>query len=500
MSDNDIYSLRLEKHVLGGLIKYPEIFYEIQDKIGERDFFGQPNHTIFFCLKEILNKGENLDIGVLANRIRNLNIASSGGGEEDIYNRLHSLKLIPINKKGVVEAADELTTYRVRREVDEKAEEIKTYVKNPGNDNKEKIITTVDKIFNEKISIGGEFKRPEKVFEKIAEKIEERAENPLKEMGMATPHPDFNRLFGGVLPGHLYAWVSRPKHGKSTILADLARKMSAIHKCPALILDTEMAIEDLRYKMAAAITGIPLWHLITGNWKHNKEYFDLYEQKKGLLNEAKDLVSHLEVPGKPIEQICSIVRRWYLSEVGRGNKCIVVYDYIKLTGESGWNKQEYQLIGEKVDALKQLSTELNIPILTSCQLNRQAESGTDDGSAIAQSDRLTWLVSFVGIFRRKRTEEIEAEGEQFGTHKLIPVASRLQGRDAAGHQDLVRIPTGNPNRPYRYETNFINYDVSNFNVTERGTLADVQEARNLNVNFDRPVEEERAIVDEELLG
>jgi len=319
-------------------------------------------------------------------------------------------------------------------------------------------------------------------------------------MGMATPHPDFNRLFGGVLPGHLYAWVSRPKHGKSTILADLARKMSAIHKCPALILDTEMAIEDLRYKMAAAITGIPLWHLITGNWKHNKEYFDLYEQKKGLLSEAKDLVSHLEVPGKPIEQICSIVRRWYLSEVGRGNKCIVVYDYIKLTGESGWNKQEYQLIGEKVDALKQLSTELNIPILTSCQLNRQAESGTDDGSAIAQSDRLTWLVSFVGIFRRKRIEEIEAEGEQFGTHKLIPVASRLQGRDAAGHQDLIRIPTGNPNRPYRYETNFINYNVDNFNVVERGTLADVQEARNLNVNFDRPVEEERAIVDGELLG
>ena len=104
------------------------------------------------------------------------------------------------------------------------------------------------------------------------------------------------------------------------------------------------------------------------------------------------------------------------------------------------------------------------------QLNRSGENATDDSSAIALSDRLQWFATFVAIFRRKTLEEIAVDGEQFGTHKLIPLKSRHQGQDAPGHQDLLRR---NINGKIRYVQNFLNFNVDNFRVDEQGSLLDI---------------------------
>jgi hypothetical protein len=246
--------------------------------------------------------------------------------------------------------------------------------------------------------------------------------------------------------------------------------------CRALVLDTEMSTIDMKFRIASSITGIPVWHLETGNWKKNVNLFNKFEESKNKIKGLSNQVDHLQVAGKPIEEVASIVKRWYFSKVGRGNQCVIVYDYIKLTGESDKNKQEYQLIGDKVNALKELCLELNVPILTACQLNRSAENGVDDSSAISQSDRLQWYASFVAIFRRKSVEEIADDGIEFGSHKLIPLATRFQGKDSAGHHDLVRIKEG---KKIKYAPNYISFNINNFNVEETGTLEDILSAKSL---------------------
>ena len=189
-----------------------------------------------------------------------------------------------------------------------------------------------------------------------------------------------------------------------------------------------------------------------------------------------------------IDEVCSVIRRWYYSKVGRGNPCILAYDYIKMTGESvGKNWAEYQAIGQKIDKLKKISEEIGAPILTAMQQNRSGEhfnkrvsNITDDSSTAAQSDRLQWFASFVGIFRRKVPEEIALDAEEFGTHKLIAIKTRFQGRDAAGHQDIMRRTivervAGREVRSTKWTPNFINYDVDNFGVTEKGSLRHIIE-------------------------
>jgi hypothetical protein len=166
--------------------------------------------------------------------------------------------------------------------------------------------------------------------------------------------------------------------------------------------------------------------------------------------------------------------------VGREKQCLICYDYVKLTGEKmGQNWAEHQAIGDKIDKLKRVSEETKSPIFTAVQLNRTGENQgrrgtdvTDDSSAIALSDRLQWFASFVAIFRRKTQDEMAQDGQAYGTHKLIPLKTRYQGRDATGHQDLVRRRnedgTDGP-----WAINYLNFNVENFNLTDRGSLRDV---------------------------
>ena len=175
-----------------------------------------------------------------------------------------------------------------------------------------------------------------------------------------------------------------------------------------------------------------------------------------------------------------------MTEVGRGNPCLIAYDYVKLTGERvGQNWREDQAIGDKIDKLKKLSEEIDAPLITAMQLNRQggergASGIVDDSSSIATSDRMQWFASFVALFRRKTPDEIAEDNEfdehgnlvrDYGTHKLIPVKTRFQGRNAAGHHDLVRRVNDN-DRIY-YEPNCLYFKVDNFNVQERGSLREL---------------------------
>ena len=88
------------------------------------------------------------------------------------------------------------------------------------------------------------------------------------------------------------------------------------------------------------------------------------------------------------------------------------------------------------------------------------------------------VCNFVAIFRRKTTDEIALDGERFGTHKLIPLKTRFQGRDAAGHQDLIRrrvveSVNGRESDSEKLVNNFLNFRVENFKVKEEGTLQDI---------------------------
>lgn len=473
---DSIYSIKIEKHVLGGLIKHPNIFPEIERFISEKDFINEVHQTVFCVIKNCFRNNEEIDAIVLAEKIKNLGISFKD--DINIYDYVEAIAFNTINEKGILEACKELVKLTVRRNLYHKCDEIKVFLKENGEKSIDEIVSTADNLYGNLIKdFESTEKDAENLSENLPELIEEVGENPTEDTGFSTPYPEFNRLYGGLRPQNIYAIVARPGQGKSTWILDICRKTSKKHNIKTLILDTEMSSKDIKFRMASAVSGVPLWHLESGNWRKNSE---LVEKVRGFYEELRSQnVYHYAVGNKNIDQICSFVRRWYYINVGRGNPFILGYDYIKLTGEKvGNNWAEHQAIGEKIDKLKRLSEELNCPIITAMQLNRSGEnfnrkagSVMDDSSAISLSDRLQWFASFVAIFRRKTVDEITEDGESFGTHKLIPLKTRFQGKDAAGHHDLVKRSF--PDGSVRFLNNFLNYNVINFNAIEIGSLQDI---------------------------
>jgi len=477
-----IYSNQVEHHVLGGLLKHPDVLPEIDSFVNVGDFYNEVHQTIYCVLRESILNGNKIDKVLISNKISNLGISYKD--DIDIHDYINTLHYTPITKDAVTEACKELIKFRVRREINETADRIKDHVTNSSCEDLEEIISKSDSIYGDKVSTYSFEDDPKNVFDDLEYLIEERGNNPQEETGLATNYPEFNRLFGGLRDGNVYAIVARPAQGKTTFINDLCLGAGIKADIPVLVLDTEMSTEEIQFRMAAANTGVPLWYLETGKFRNNKEMEE--KVRKYFDNLKAHKYFHYHVKNKNVDEICALIRRWHMKHVGRGNKCIIAYDYVKLTGEKvsqSW--AEHQAIGEKIDKLKRIAEEVNAPLVTAMQMNRAGESHNrssstlvDDSSAIALSDRLQWFATFTAIFRRKTLDEIALDGERFGTHKLIPLKTRFQGKDAAGHQDLIRRRVvenvdGREIESEKLMNNFLNFSVSNFKVTEQGSLEDV---------------------------
>ena len=77
-------------------------------------------------------------------------------------------------------------------------------------------------------------------------------------------------------------------------------------------------------------------------------------------------------------------------------------------------------------------------------------------------------------------DEIAEDGEQFGTHKLIPVKTRFLGAGASEHLNTVRREIGGGGingGTERWEENYLSFNVDKFDVEERGSLRTIVAAQ-----------------------
>ena len=474
-----LYSYQTEKHVLGGLIKNPRCFADIDVVISSKDFYSDVHSTIFSCIKNLADEGGEIDTVTVAQKIKNLGISFKD--DLNIFDYVESISWTQISPKATVEAALDLKDKKIRRDVEKNAGKIVAHLAKTLDKPISSVLAECDGLYAENVN---EFysldQKPRPLLDGIVEELELRANNPTEEVGLQVPYENFNRLYGGLRPKCLYTLVARPENGKTTFLSDLARKTGDLNGTKTLILDTEMPTQDVEMRMFSSISNVPMWYLETGKWNLNKELHKKTNEGFKKVKEylKKKLVHHYHVGEKNINEICSIARKWKLSEVGRDKPCIIAFDFLEIGSDRTTNNwAEWQIMGEKCKMLKRLAVELEVPMVIAMQSNRGGEGrklGDDiDSRIIASSDRVQWFSDFTFFLSRKTREEIQWDGEERGSHLLANLKARYQGRHATGHHDLVRRmdPNGNP----RLYKNYINLEISNFNVEERGTLHDIAE-------------------------
>ena len=198
-----IYSLQVERHVLSGLLKHQDLFADIDVFLTENDFYNDVHCTIYSIFKNIKHKGENVDKVLLAEKIKNLGISFKD--EINIFDYIDNLSFSQITQEATMEACKELIKLRVRREISSTADKLKEYVTKNSDESLDSIISKIDQIYNKKISSYSENDMPINIFEGVEDLIEEIGNSPKEDTGLITPYSEFNRMYGGLKNGNIYA-------------------------------------------------------------------------------------------------------------------------------------------------------------------------------------------------------------------------------------------------------------------------------------------------------
>lgn len=478
-------TIDLERQVLSGLLKDGEVGEDTWNNAGiwleQADFAsklgGGVHGTVFSLIKISKEKGEKINAVILASRLSELKIQFPDDVSPIQY--LQTLQRTSISSNGAIQAVQELKKYTIGRKIYLATISIqKKIAANIANMSAEEIVSGCDEIYHQEMSML--FTQKDKVVDiygSMESVVEERGNNPVEENGPTLDGwPRLHGIYGSLwTPEDITVIVARSGIGKTTIALDWNAQISAKYQIPVLHFDNgEMSDEKLIFRQCAAETGVPLHAIETGKWRRNEVQTKLVRAKFKEINaRPKPIIHYVDVGGKTVPEMINIARRHYFGKVGRGNKMIISFDYIKTSFEGG-NKEEHQVVGQMMDYWKQfIKSEMKfdgkpvISLFASVQQNRYGEGD----NAISLSDRIKQFSSFIFLLHKKNAEEMMAEPARteaidFGSHTLTCLKSRSMGEFNERH-GLVKLVDGT------LKDNYLNLRIGNFKSEECGDLVDM---------------------------
>lgn len=488
-----LHDLTLEQRFLSALIKYPQEYLGVQQFFSEDDIYSKDSvlhRTIFSLIKQSVEKGEDVEATILSQRALNLGIKFDE--ELPVGDYIISLSQRNVAAGSVEKFAKELKKLSLRRKLSQTGKELEEKMKNLSpTATYQEIIEASDEVYNKQVNhfeLGGDV--PVNIYSEMEAIVEERGNNPITDFGMMGPFPLVNKIYGSLVrEGNVTVVCARAKVGKSQLAMRYTTFIADKYDVPVLHLDNgEMSKEELIFRQAAALSGVPLYLLETGKWRQAGE--EIVNKVRAVWKRVKKLKFYYHcVGGMSADEMTSLAKRFYYNVVGRGKKMIISFDYLKTTGQLNGQMTEWQVVGEIIDKFKRFITKEivfegkpMVSMFTSVQSNRsgittnkKTENIIDDESVVSLSDRIIQYCSHLFLLRKKTMDEMLEEGEEFGTHKFINFAARHLGEDVAGHLEPVKVGD-------MLRNNFINLRFKNFQIDECSDLREIARKKQSQAN------------------
>ena len=437
---NQIERPGAERNVLAYVLRNPDSIYDVASQLTEADFNNSLNKKIFQCMSRLSEKGVVSSVANILAVARANDILDQTG--EEYLRRIGQTDVsgvdVDYNSKLVLVSSIKRQAYLQGLQllndcVDEDA----------SPDDADTFIGNQQQRFMDLSLKSGD--RAVHIAENIDEWLREKANNPNAIPGIKTGFTELDDAIGGFRPGRAYTFAARSKVGKSLLLNNFAIRMAVKEKIPILYLDTEMDTEeDVRPRLMAIISGVSEDAINNGTYTLDAKAKQEVEKARDILKETP--FYHAYVPNFNVTQIASIVRKYYVKHKIQA----LFFDYIKTPTSqmSNGNVREYLLLGQIMATLKGLAGDLKIPVITACQLSRdavvQGRSGdSPDETTVGGSDRILHNTSYLFYFWRKTPEQIIEDGGEEAGNLCLKLGQSRHGGDyfswLKGHPTNARI-------------------------------------------------------------
>jgi len=441
MDDEVLSDISAERGTLAGLVKYgSDAFLDVDDVITVNSFTSEQHQAIYHCLRHFFNEGgEKPDIASIHSISDKLGFGNLISSEQE-RKYLRSVLNYPIELDNVRRLAGKVRKLEITRLIREQLDECKTNINSiTGDESLAHILGLVEKpIFDFASLLDNGNEATTHIGNGLDDYVEYLIANPCTQIGISTGYKFIDKVIGGGARPGVSLFAARAKAGK-TFLANNISINVASTSIPVLEIDTEMQRTDLWNRSISRVSGVMLDDIENGMFAKNPESLRKVREAVDLLKSYP--FETMSAVGLETEDMIAAIRRWLVKKVGYDsngniNKCLIVYDYLKLmdAGKLSSHMQEYALLGFIMSALHNFAAKHKVPIISFAQLNRDGLS-KESIEAIAGSDRLSWYCTNLNIFKKKSPEEIAEDigtlGKKNGNRKFKNIITRY-GR---GHDD-----------------------------------------------------------------
>lgn len=387
-----------ERIVLSMAMNNMDCFYTLEARVDKTDFLSPEHATLYTILKYMHREMDvkSFDSPAIQDCARNNQaLDAMGGGKylESIYN-------MPVNPRNLEahlnKVLDASTKYKLYQSI-EYANELLT---SKENISAQELVSKIETDILDLV-VGRGAEEPKDFAEGLDDYLVELKENPVEQSGLDTGFPILNKQIDGLTSGALHVIAARKKMGKSAVLSTIASYVAYKLKIPVLYIDTELSFKEWRTRVIASLCKVEERKIKHGNW--SKEEAQKIEVGKKFVEDSK--LFHEYMPGYSVDKIVALYKKYK----SKHNIGLAIFDYIKEPDSKSIDRQrkEYQILGDVATKLKDLAGQLDIPVLTAVQLNRQ-----DD---VADSDRIARYADVIIHWEAREKEVMEREAEENGT-------------------------------------------------------------------------------------
>jgi replicative DNA helicase len=369
------HNIEAEESLLGAMMLSREaITAAVEAKLEAGDFYKPAHGAIFGAAYGLHSRGEPVDPVTVAEELRRSAQLEQLGGRQTLV-RIQASTPASANAQHYAQIVAELSMLRRLIETAGGIQEMAYTAEDAVDETLDRAEAAIFEVAERRVADTLTPLYP--ALEETMNQLEAMYDREGDIVGTATGYHDLDALLLGMQPSTLTIVAARPGQGKTSLALGMAQHVALHGRKPVLFFSMEMGYLELTKRLLAAEARVPSRKLQTG--KLSEHEWPRVNQAVGRLAEAPFFID--DNPHCTVMEMRAKARR---VKARYGDLGLIVVDYLQLMASPGRRSENRQVeVSELSRGLKILARELETPVVTLSQLNRQLEYRQDKRPMLA---------------------------------------------------------------------------------------------------------------------
>ena len=370
MIKSEIHNLQIEQAVLAALMTVTGSLAEVENLLGEEDFFATRHKTIFKAIVALDEQDSPYDVVLVNEWLESQNMSDMAGGEQYL---MQLMSEAPSSFYNLIPYAEKLKDLTTCRKVEIEAIGVLQRARNLTVSRGELVLNAQSafaEINTEQAteSLCHIHDAAANTFHEMARKMEQVSQGVTTIRGIQTGIVDLDQKLGDVEPGSLLIVAARPAMGKTTIMQTIASHVSIYQGKPVLIMSGEMPKEQIAMRLCCAIGPADIGKARNAPHTMAQEEFTAYTNAVTMLKKIP-----MEINDTSRPSIANVRESMRKMKHKYGSVGAVFIDYLQIMKSSKSFGREDLKIAYFTGELKAMAKEFDCVVVLLSQLNRELE-------------------------------------------------------------------------------------------------------------------------------